>query len=102
MGQKLPLDIDLQLEAVMSLFSRSETAEDIARRYGISPATLYGLKDAFVQGGKEGLGSRDKRKKTNAASASETRHLEKEIQKRNQIISELTVANNVLKKTVKI
>ena len=96
MGWKLELDVSKRFEAVMALLRREETAGRIARRYGISENTLYRLRDDFLQGGKAGLVSR-------AGKADgrdrEIADLRRDLEERDRVIGELTIANRILKKT---
>lgn len=96
MGRKLELDVPGRLEAVLSLLRREETGEQIARRYGMSENTLYRLRDEFLQGGKAGLESR--RGKGDPRDR-EIAELRRELEERDRVIGELTIANRILKKT---
>jgi transposase-like protein len=68
----------------------------VARRYGVSEPTLYRWRDDFLAAGEAALlaGTR------NGASSHDRRvaELERQIEKRDQVIGELTIANRVLKK----
>lgn len=80
-------------EVVLKLLRREESAAKLARRYGISEQTLYRYRDQFLEGGKAGLsGGQDAEKRA--------KELEREIEKREQVIGELTIANRILKKKV--
>ena len=91
MGKKTGLTDGEKMEAVLKLLRREEPAAKIARRYGISEQSLYRYRDLFLDGGKAGLsGSRD--------SEARIRELEKDIEEREMVIGELTIANRILKK----
>jgi len=96
MGRKLELDGSRQLEAVMGLLCREETGGRLALRYGISENTLYRLRDDFLEGGKAGLASR--RGKGDPRDR-EIAELRKDLEERDRVIGELTIANRILKKT---
>ena len=68
-------------------------ASENPRRYGVSEQSLYRWRDDFLQAGKQGLSG----KTANAALTKEVSRLQREIESREQVIGELTVANRVLK-----
>ena len=78
------------------LLRREEPAAKLARRFGISEQTLYRWRDDFLAGGEtalaNGKGGVDPRDR-------EIRELKKEVEGRDQVIGELTIANRILKKT---
>lgn len=96
MGRLREEDVARRLGAVLSLLRREEPAGRIAVRCGISEQTLYRLRDVFVQGGKsalmDGRGKGDPRDR-------ERSELKKELEERDRVIGELTIANRILKKT---
>jgi len=96
MGMRLDLDLSQRTEAVLSLLRREEPAVKIARRHGISEATLYRLRDQFLEAGKAGLargrGQADRRDQ-------QIQRLEQDVARRDRVIGELTIANRILKKT---
>jgi len=83
-------------DAVLALLRREEPAARLARRIGVSEQTLYRWRDEFVAGGEaalaNGKGGVDARER-------EVRSLQKEVERRDQVIGELTIANRILKKT---
>jgi transposase len=93
MGKKKGPSAEKKLEAVLSLLRKDEPAAKIARRYGVSDASLYRWRDEFLAGGKTALSG----KKANGVDQ-EKRQLEKEIEERDRVIGELTIANRILKK----
>lgn len=97
MGKRSEVSIADRREAVLSLLRREEAAAVIARRIGVSEPTLYRWRDEFIaageaalaQGsGKRGADLRDRR----------IAELEHQIEKRDQVIGEYTIANRILKK----
>lgn len=96
MGRQSGLTVEQRTEAVLSLLRREEPAVKIARRYGISEPTLYRYRDLFLEAGKAGLAS-------NSSAASnpnrrEVVELKKQVEERDQVIGEITIANRILKK----
>jgi transposase len=76
---------------------REETAAAVARRYGVSEPTLYRWRDDFLAAGEAALAN-GTRGGANARDR-QIAELERQIEKRDQVIGELTIANRVLKKT---
>ena len=82
-------------DAVLALLRREEPAIQLARRWGVSEQTLYRWRDEFLAGGlaalaqgKNGVDARDR----------ENRELRAQLEERDLVIGELTVANRILKK----
>ena len=96
MGKRSDLSIPQRREVVLMLLRREEPAAKLARRFGISEQTLYRWRDEFVAGGESALanskGGADPRDR-------EIRELKRELEGRDQVIGELTIANRILKKT---
>ena len=96
MPRKSEVPVPQRREAVLALLRREEPATQLARRYGVSEPTLYRWRDEFLAGGeaalKNGAGGSD-------AQQREVQHLRKQLEERDQIIGELTVANKFLKKS---
>ena len=93
MPRKTGLTPAKKKEAVLKLLRREEPASKIARRYKISEATLLRYRDTFLEGGMQGLQSG----KRNPAEE-QVRDLKKQLEQRDQVIGELTIANRILKK----
>ena len=97
MGKRSDVSLNDRREAVLSLVRREEPAAVIARRYGVSEPTLYRWRDEFLSAGeaalavgtRHGVDPRDRR----------IAELEHQIERRDQVIGELTIALRVLKKT---
>ena len=96
MGKRSGLTAAERREAVLVLLRREEPAAKVARRFGVSEQTLYRWRDEFLAGGEaalaNGKGGADLRDR-------EIRELKKEVERRDQVIGELTIANRILKKT---
>ena len=96
MGKRSELTATQRREAVLVLLRREEPAATVARRFGVSEQTLYRWRDEFLAGGEaalaNGKGGADLRDR-------EIRELKKEVERRDQVIGELTIANRILKKT---
>ena len=96
MGKRSDLSIPQRREVVLMLLRREEPAAKLARRFGISEQTLYRWRDEFLAAGEaalaNGKGGADPRER-------QIRELKKEVEGRDQVIGELTIANRILKKT---
>jgi transposase-like protein len=96
MGKRSELTARERRDAVLALLRREEPAARLARRIGVSEQTLYRWRDEFLAGGEaalaNGKGGTDSRER-------EIRSLQKEVERRDQVIGELTIANRILKKT---
>jgi transposase-like protein len=96
MGKRSEVPVTERREAVLSFLRREEPGAVIARRYGVAEATLYRWRDDFLAAGeaalagstRDGISSRDR----------QVAELESQIESRDQVIGELTIANRVLKK----
>ena len=94
MARPRKLSLSERRDAVLMLLRREETAALIARRLGVSEATLKRWRDQFLAGGEASLTG----KSDNDGNSQELKQLKREIAKRDQIIGEVTVANRILKK----
>ena len=96
MGKRSELTPPQRRDVVLALLRREEPAGKLARRNGVSEQTLYRWRDEFLAGGEaalaSGKGGADPRDR-------EIRELKKEVEGRDQVIGELTIANRILKKT---
>jgi transposase-like protein len=96
MAKRSDLTAAQRREVVLLLLRREEPAGKLARRFGISEQTLYRWRDEFLAGGEaalaNGRGGTDSRDR-------EIKELKKEVERRDQVIGELTIANRILKKT---
>ena len=90
MGKQSKLTDSQKVELVLTLLRGEESAAKLARRFGVSEQTVYRYRDAFLEGGRAGLASKD----TDAKKR--IKQLEKEIEQREQVIGEITIANRIL------
>jgi transposase-like protein len=97
MGKRTELSVADRTEAVLALLRREEPAAKISRRFGISEQTLYRYREQFLDGGKAALAN-GRRGKADPRDA-ELERMKKDISRRDRVIGELTIANDVLKKT---
>jgi len=95
MAKKSNLTAAQRREVVLSLVRREEPAAQLARRWGVSEPTLYRWRDEFLAAGETALASG---KNGTDARAREIDELRAQVEERDQVIGELTVANRVLKK----
>ena len=75
---------------VMEFINTSISAAELCRKHNISPTTFQDWKDKFLQGGRQTLLNKGDKTKSHA----------KEVENLKRIIGEITVANDVLKKTL--
>jgi transposase len=95
MGKRSEVPVKDRREAVLSLLRREEPAAIIARRYGVSEQSLYRWRDDFLTAGETALASGTGKADPQQRQVAE---LERQIEKRDQVIGELTIANRILKK----
>lgn len=95
MGRKSNVEVSQRREAVLALLRKEDTAAQIARRYQVSEQTLYRWRDDFLAAGEAALASG--RGQAPGGDA-EVRALKRQLEERDQVIGELTVANRILKK----
>jgi transposase len=95
MPKRSEVAVEQRREAVLALLRREEPAALVARRYGISEATLYRWRDDFVAAGEAALA-----KGSNGCDVRdrEIRELKAELEERTLTIGELAAANRILKK----
>ena len=92
MGKRSDVGTTQRREAVIALLRREESAAKLARRYGVSEHTLYRWRDDFLAGGEAALAG-----KQGKGQQQRIQELEREVEQRDQVIGELTIANRVLK-----
>ena len=95
MAKRCDISIANRREAVLKLLRREEPAAAIAREVGVSEPTLYRWRDEFLAGGEAALTAKTGKGDTRTKRIAE---LEKEIERRDQVIGEYTIANRILKK----
>jgi transposase-like protein len=94
MGKRSELSVAQRREAVLALLRREEPAAKLARRFGVSEQTLHRWRDEFLTAGEAALSGG----KNGNGQQRRIAELEKEIEGRDQVIGELTIANRILKK----
>ena len=95
MPKRSSLKLEERVEVVLCLLRKEETAAALARRYQVSEQTLYRWRDAFLEAGKQGL---SKGESGPSEASRRIEQLEREVAKRAQVIGELSLANDLLKK----
>jgi transposase len=97
MARQCNVEVKDRREAVLCLLRREESAAVIARRLGVSEPTLYRWRDDFLAAGEAALSNGSSKK---GADPRDRRiaELEAQIEKRDQVIGEYTIANRILKK----
>ena len=96
MPKKLDRTAEERMEVVLTLLRREETAAALARRFQVCEATIYRWRDAFLAGGKAAVAQ--PARPVDSASERRIQQLERELAQRTQIIGELSIANDILKK----
>lgn len=82
-----------KMAIVLACIKGKETVSTLARRHDISETAIYRWKDQFLEGARQGL--------MHNKNDNRILHFEKELLERDRIIGELSVANKVLKKTLR-
>jgi transposase-like protein len=97
MPKKSELKAETRVEIVLALLRREEPVAVLSRRYQVSEQTIYRWRDQFLEAGKAGLLKGEKAAASDER-AREVENLRSELGKRAQVIGELTLANDLLKK----
>jgi transposase-like protein len=97
MPKQSNVEVKDRREAVLCLIRREESAGVIARRLGVSEQTLYRWRDDFLAAGEAALASGGSKKGGDSRDR-RIAELEAQIEKRDQVIGEYTIANRILKK----
>lgn len=95
MAKKSNLTTAQRRQVVLALIRKEEPAAQLARRWSVSEPTLYRWRDEFLAGGEAALANG---KSGADARDREVRELRSQLEDRDQVIGELTVANRILKK----
>jgi transposase-like protein len=95
MPKRSELKSETRVEAVLALLRKEEPASVLARRYQVSEQTLYRWRDIFLEAGKSGLVKGEAKPDE---SSRRFEQMERELSKRAQVIGELSLANDLLKK----
>jgi transposase-like protein len=96
MGRKSDLSPAQRRDIVLMLLRKEERMTTLARRYGVSEATLHRWREDFLAAGEAALAYG--RGKKADGQAAEIERLSRELACRDQVIGELTIANRILKK----
>lgn len=96
MGKPSGLSTQEREEVVLQLLRKEEPVAALARRYQVSENTLYRWRDEFLSAGRQALGRKGNRQVREQQKR--ITKLEKELAKRAQVIGELSLANDLLKK----
>ena len=93
MARRSQLPVADREEAVLRLLRKEESVAALSRRYQVSEQTLYRWREEFLAGGRARLS-----KSSGADKAAEKRiaKLKKELDRRAQVIGELSLANDSL------
>jgi len=75
---------------VTEFFTTNISAAELCRKHNVSPTTFQDWKEKFLQGGRQALADGGGAAKNHA----------KEVENLKRIIGEITVANDILKKTL--
>jgi transposase-like protein len=97
MSKRCEVSVADRREAVLSFLRREEPAAVIARRVGVSEPTLYRWRDEFLAAGEAALVGGGGQKNADPLRR-RIAELEAQIEKRDQVIGEYTIANRILKK----
>jgi transposase-like protein len=93
MTKRSNLSASKRREAVLSLLRREYTTSVLAHRYGVSEGSSYRWRYEFFAGGEVALThGRDKAN----PMVRRCKELEQQLQKRDRVIGELTIANRIL------
>ena len=91
--KRLPLTVEQRRDAVLALLRKEEPTAQLARRLGVSEQSLCRWRDEFLAGGEAALGGGQ-----NGAARDREKQLRSQLEERDLVIGELTVANRILKK----
>ena len=94
MSRQSKFSTEDKLAIVMATIKGEESTSSIARRHGVSETAIYRWREQFLEGARHGFTGTSKK---NGRAA----QLEKALAERDRVIGELTVANRILKKTLK-
>jgi transposase-like protein len=96
MSKESQISEEVRFEAVLQVLKREEPMNVLSRRYGVSEQTLYRWRDQFLEAGRAAL----KSPRGKDGREEEIRRLKRELWESQRTVGELTIANNILKKTL--
>ena len=91
-GRRLRLDVESQVQCILEGLSGTLVSE-LCRRYGLSQAQYYRIRDRFLEGGKAAL--------VGDGPGREREMYENRIGELERTVGRLTVENQILKKTLR-
>lgn len=94
-GKRRKYDAEFKLKIVMMVLKNESTQAEICRRYQLASSLLNKWRNQFIEAGLQGL----KKPLLSPTDKAVMGDLRREVEKRDQIIGELTVANQLLKKS---
>ena len=97
MGRPRKLSSTERREAVLSLLRQEEPTHVLARRVGVSEHTLRRWQDEFLAGGEAALADNGG-KSSGDPRDRRIAELQRQVEERDQVIGEYTIANRILKK----
>ena len=86
--------VEKRLEVVLAGLRSEDSVREICRQHGIETKTYYKWKNAFLEGGKQGLSGED-----GEAGDSRSRELEVEVKRLKELVADLSIENHLLKKS---
>jgi transposase-like protein len=89
-------DAEFKIKIVLSLLRGEASQQELGRRHNVSPTVISRWKEKFLEGGALYL----KDENLDGKHLSKINVLSQEIEKRDQLIGELTLANHLLKKNL--
>jgi len=90
MARKSKLTLEQKTMLILEGLKGETSISELCAKYGITTAYYYKLRDKFLKGGQKGLNGNKESK--------EIKKLKKEIKENKEIIGELTIKNEILKK----
>ena len=90
-GQRLKMEVETQVQCILEGLAGTPVAE-LCRRYGLSQAQYYRIRDQFLEGGKARL--------TGGGTDGQAQMLRDQIAQLERTVGRLTVQNEALKKTL--
>ena len=94
MPKRTELSVEQRRDAVLALLRKEEPATQLARRFSVSEQTLYRWRDEFLAAGEAALAG----SKNGSVAQKREKQLRAQLEERDLVIGELTVANRILKK----
>lgn len=97
MGKKRKrYDKEFKSKLVLAALKNGHSIQELSRQYDVSPNLIARWRDRFIDGGNASLTTEN----GEPGMTGKIKDLENEIEKRDQVIGELTVANKALKKNI--